>query len=145
MHMCAQTHGRAYVQPPTLAHIYIYTPMYTHVRTYTRTRENFSDCKSAIQHCQTEFHHQSTTIHSYYPITVQSISILTPPSQQHLHKLSASVIVYHPFIIHYHLLQYIHHISATYILLILIHLLIILHHLARIIPSLSNFHYHQSN
>ena len=59
----------------TRAHIHIYT----HVRTYTRTRRNFSDNKSALQHCQTEFHHQSDTIHFCYPITVQSISILAPP------------------------------------------------------------------
>ena len=39
--MCAQTHGCAYVQPHTPTHPYVYTPMYAHVRTYTRTRRNF--------------------------------------------------------------------------------------------------------
>ena len=41
MHMCAQTHGRAYVQSHTPTHPYVYTPMYARVRTYTRTRRNF--------------------------------------------------------------------------------------------------------
>ena len=59
----------------THAHIYIYTPMYTHVRTYTRTRRKFFDIKSVLQHYQTEFHHQSDSIHFYYSITVQTISI----------------------------------------------------------------------
>ena len=47
MLMCAQTHGCAYVQPHTPTHPYVYTPMHTRVRTYTRTRRNFSDNKSA--------------------------------------------------------------------------------------------------
>ena len=65
--MCAQTHGRAYVQPHTPTHPYVYTPMYARIRTYTRTRRKFSDIKSTLQHCQTEFHHQSDSIHFYYP------------------------------------------------------------------------------
>ena len=97
MLMCAQTHGCAYVQPHTPTRPYIYTPMYTHVRTYTRTRRKFSDIKSAIQHCQTEFHHQSDTIHFCYPITVQSISILATHWLRHLYKPSLSDIHYHPF------------------------------------------------
>ena len=78
---------RSYARKPTDAHMssrtYIRAHTYirpcTHVRTYTRTRRNFSNNKSALQHCQTEFHHQSDTIHFCYPITVQSISILAPP------------------------------------------------------------------
>ena len=93
MRMCAQTHGRAYVQPHAPTHIYVYTPMRTHVRTYTRTRRNFSDNKYALQHYQTEFHHQSDTIHFYYLITVQSISILAPHWRRHLYKLSTIVII----------------------------------------------------
>ena len=89
MHICAQTHGRTYVQPHTPTHIYIYTPMYTHVRTYTRTRRKFSDNESVLQHYQTEFNHQSDSTHFYYPITVQSISILAPHWLRHLYKLSA--------------------------------------------------------
>ena len=89
--MCAQTHGRAYVQPHTPTHPYVYTPMYAHVRTYTRTRRNFHDIKSVLQHCQTEFNHQSNTIHFYYPITVQSVSILVPHWLRHLYKPSLSV------------------------------------------------------
>ena len=95
MLMCAQTHGCAYVQPHTPTRPYVYTPMYVHVRTYTRTRENFSDSKTALQHCQTEFNHQSDTIQLYYPITVQSISILIPHWQRHLYKLSTSAINWH--------------------------------------------------
>ena len=93
MRMCAQTHGRAYVQPHTPTHTYVYTPMYTHVRTYTRTRRKFSDNKSALQHCQTEFHHHSNSIHFYYSIAVQSVSILAPHWLRHLYKLSLSVII----------------------------------------------------
>ena len=74
--------------------------MYAHVRTYTRTRRNFSDNKSALQHCQTKFHHQSVTIHFYYPITVQSISILEPHWLHHLYKPLPYVthlpLIYHP-------------------------------------------------
>ena len=79
----------------THTHIHIYTPMYAHGRTYTRTRRNFSDNKSAPQHCQTEFHHQSDNIHFYYPTTVQSISILAPHWLHHLYKLSSSAINWH--------------------------------------------------
>ena len=89
MLMCAQTHGCAYVQPHTPTRPYVYTPMYAHVRTYTRTRRNCSDTKSALQHCQTEFHHQSDSIHFYYPIAVQSI--LAPHWLHTLYKLSSFV------------------------------------------------------
>ena len=71
--------------------------MYAHVRTYTHTRRNFYDNESALHHCQTKFNHQSDSIHFYYPIAVQSISILTPYWLRHLYKLSTSVINYHPF------------------------------------------------
>ena len=100
MHICAQTHGRAYIQPHTPTRTYIYTPMYTHVCTYTRTRRKFSNTKSALQHCQTEFHHQSDTNHFYYPIAVQSVSILTPHWLCHLYKPLPYVthlpLIYHP-------------------------------------------------
>lgn len=78
---------RSYERRPTDAH----TSSRTHLRTYTRTRRKFSDNKSALQHCQTEFNHQSDTIHFYYPIAVQSIFILTPHWLRHLYKLSISV------------------------------------------------------
>ena len=83
-HTSSRTHLRA--------HTYIHpcTHMYAHVRTYTRTRRKFSNNESALQHCQTDFHHQSDTIHFYYPFTVQSISILAPHWLRHLYKLSAS-------------------------------------------------------
>ena len=70
--------------------------MYAHVRTYTRTRRNFSDNESALQHCQTEFNHQSDTIHFYYPTTVQSISILEPHWLRNLYKLSTFVTHFPP-------------------------------------------------
>ena len=73
------------------AHTHAHTHIYAHVRTYTRTRRNFSDNESALQHCQTEFNHQSDTIHFYYPTTVQSISILAPHWLRHLYKLPSSV------------------------------------------------------
>ena len=96
---------RSYARKPTDTHTsrrtppraYTYTPMYTHVRTYTRTRRNFSDNKSVLHHYQTDFHHQSDTIHFYYPITVQSIPILAPHWQRHLYKLSTSVIICYTF------------------------------------------------
>ena len=94
--MCAQTHGRAYVQPHTPTHPYVYTPMYAHVHTYTRTRKKFSDIKSALQHCQTELYHQSDSIHFYYPIAVQSISILAPHWLHTLYKLSSFVTHFPP-------------------------------------------------
>ena len=90
----------------THAHIYIYTPMYTHVRTYTRTRRKFFDIKSVLQHYQTEFHHQSDSIHFYYSITVQSISILAAPSVQ-------TISICHHLIHIYHLLLTITQLSAT--------------------------------
>ena len=111
------------------AHTHAHTHIYAHVRTYTRTRRNFSDNKSALQHCQTEFNNQSDIIHFYYPIAVQSISILAPHWLRHLYKPSASIthlpsiiihsepspnnppLVCYPFLIH----------------------LITLHHLARVI------------
>ena len=65
--------------------------MYAHVRTYTRTRRNFSDNKSALQHYQTELNHQSDIIHLCYPTTVQSISILAPHWLRHLYKLPSFV------------------------------------------------------
>lgn len=71
--------------------------MYAYVRTYTRTRRNFSDNESALQHYQTVFHHQSDAIHFYYPIAVQTISILEPHWLCHLYKLSASDIICHSF------------------------------------------------
>ena len=94
--MCAQTHGCAYVQPHTPTHPYVYTPMYAHVRTYTRTRRKFSDIKSTLQHCQTEFLHQSDTIHFYYPIAVQSVSILEPHWLRNLYKLSTFITHFPP-------------------------------------------------
>ena len=94
--MCAQTHGCAYVQPHTPTHPYVYTPMYAHVRTYTRTRRKFSDIKSALQHCQTKFPHQSYTIHFYCPIVVQSISMLPLHWLCHLYKLSEFVTHFPP-------------------------------------------------
>ena len=75
--------------------------MYTRVRTYTRTRRKFFDIKSVLQHYQTEFHHQSDTIHFYYPIAVQSISILAPHWLCHLYKLLTSDIICCTFTIHY--------------------------------------------
>ena len=104
--------------------------MYTHVRTYTHTRRNFSNNKSALQHCQTEFHHQSDTIHFYYPITVQSISILAPHWLRHLYKPLPYVthlpLIYHPFAIIFYL-------PTIYQLLVTHPSLITLHHLARVI------------
>ena len=79
-----------------VAHTHAHIRIYTHVRTYTRTRRKFSDTKSALQHCQTEFHHQSDTIHFYYPIAVQSISMLAPHWLHHLYKLSATIVIWHP-------------------------------------------------
>ena len=70
--------------------------MYAYVRTYTRTRRIFSDNKSALQHYQIEFNHQSNIIRFYYPITIQSISILAPHWLRHLYKLSSYTINYHP-------------------------------------------------
>ena len=70
--------------------------MCTHVHTYTRTRRKFSDNKSALQHCQTDFHHLSDTIHFYYPIAVQSISILAPPL---IVPSVQTVIICHSFIV----------------------------------------------
>ena len=122
--------------------------MYAHVRTYTRTRRNFSDNKSAIQHCQTEFHHQSDTIHFYYPIAVQSISILAPHWLRHLYKLSSTDIHYHP-------LSSIRNYCPTIHRLLIIHSIICIansHTLLPIIsnspsthhiPSLSDFHSNQ--
>ena len=97
--MCAQTHGCAYVQPHAPTRPYVYTPMYAHVRTYTHTRMSFSDNKSALQHYQTEFHHQSDTIYFYYPLTVQSVSILEPHWLRNLYKL-LSFITHFPLIYH---------------------------------------------
>ena len=99
MLMCAQTHGCAYVQPHTPTHPYVYTSMYAHVRTYTRTRRKFSDSKSALQHCQTEFHHQSDSIHFYYPFAVQFIFILAPHWLRNLYKLP-SFVAHFPLIYH---------------------------------------------
>ena len=123
----------AYTSSRTHTRTYIYTPMYAHVRTYTRTRRNFSDNKSALQHYQTDFHHQSDTIHFYYPITVQSISILKPHWLRHLYKLLSSVThllhIYHPLPPirdHY---PTIHHLSIIYHLISLHHLTHIIFHL----------------
>ena len=128
MLMCAQTHGCAYVQPHTPTHPYVYTPMYAHVRTYTRTRRKFSDIKSTLQHCQTEFLHQSDTIHFYCPIAVQSVSLLAPHWLRNLYKLSAFVINYHPLTIIFKL-------SSDHISLIPIHLIIIIHNLEQSIHT----------
>ena len=116
----------------THAHIYIYTPMYTHVRTYTRTRRKFSDIKSTLQHHQTEVNHQSDTIHFYYSITVQSISILAAPSVQ-------TVIIYHSSAIHYHPFETISQQSAARLLLISHPSHISPSSRARHIPSLYDF------
>ena len=89
--MCAQTHGCTYVQPHTSTRTYIYTPTHARVRTYTRTRRKFSDNESALQYYQTEFHHQSVSIHFYCPMAVQSVSTLAPHWLRHLYKPSASV------------------------------------------------------
>ena len=130
--MCAQTHGCAYVQPHTPTHPYVYTPMYAHVRTYTRTRRKFSDIKSALQHCQTEFNHQSDTIQFYHPIAVQSISILAPHWLRYLYKLSLSLIHYHPFrtitqpfAIHLSFISHCHLISLHHLTHIIFHLYLI--------------------
>ena len=93
------------------AHTHAHIHIYTHVRTYSRTRRKFSDNKSALQHCQTEFHHHSNSIHFYYPITVQSVSILAPHWLRHLYKLLSSTIICYTFTIHYHPLQSIHQLS----------------------------------
>ena len=136
MLMCAQTHGCAYVQPHTPTHTYVYTPMYAHTRTYTRTRRSFSDTKSAFQHCQTEFHHHSDTIHFYYPITVQTnlywnhIDCIICTNCCHL----SSIITHLPFISNY--LPTIHHhssISITHLSIYLPFIITVSHHLARII------------
>ena len=87
--MSSRTHPRA----PT----YIHPCASMHVRTYTRTRRKFSDSKSAIQHCQTKFHHQSDTIHFYCPIAAQSLSILAAPSVQTISICHSFTIHYHPF------------------------------------------------
>lgn len=114
---------------------------YAHIRTYTRTRRKFSDIKSVLQHCQTEFHHQSDTIHFYYPITVQSISILAPYWHHHLYKPSLSVIIFHSF-------TTIFQLSANYSSLTHLPIRFPSHHnppssRARHIPSLSDFHSNQ--
>ena len=92
-HMSSRTHPRT----PTYIRPCMHT--YAHVRTYTRTRRKFSDTKSALQHCQTEFHHQSDSIHFYYSITVQSVSTLASHWLRHLYKLSASTNICHSFTI----------------------------------------------
>lgn len=97
--MCPCTYARrptdAHTSSRTHPRTHTYIHPYTHVRTYTRTRRKFSDTKSALQHYQTEFHHQSDSNHFYYPITVQSVSILAPPSIHYLYKASESVIIYY--------------------------------------------------
>ena len=85
---------RMCIRPAARTHAHIH--IYTHVHACTRTRRKFSDTKSALQHFQTEFNHQSDTIHFYCPITVQSISILAPHWLRHLYKLSASVNICRP-------------------------------------------------
>ena len=81
------------------AHTHAHIHIYTHVRTYTRTRRNFSDNKSALQHCQTEFIINPT------PFTSIIQSLYNPyPYWHHIgcdictncQHLSSSVIHLHP-------------------------------------------------
>ena len=106
---CARRPTDAHMSSRT--HPHVYTPMYAHVRTYTRTRRKFSDIKSTLQHCQTEFLHQSDTIHFYYPIAVQSISILAPHWLHTLYKLSSFVTHFPPI---YHSLAIIFQLSVNH-------------------------------
>ena len=88
---------RTRIRPAAHTHAHIH--IYTHVRTYSRTRRKFSDNKSALQHCQTEFHHHSNSIHFYYSIAVQSVQ---------------TVVICHLSDIHYHPLAIVSQLSANY-------------------------------
>ena len=130
------------------AHTHAPLRIYAHVRARTHVyahAKKFSDIKSALQHYQTEFHHQSDSIHFYYPITVQFIYILEPHWQRHLYKLSLFVthfpLIYHSLSHIYINLQTIYHsftshLSPIHFQFPHISPLSRTHH----IPSLSDFH-----
>ena len=118
--------------------------MYAHVRTYTHARRKFYDTKSALQHYQTKFHHQSDkqslllsnrcTIHINIGTTLAAPSVQTVIICQHL----SSSVTHLPSTFQ---------LSANHLSFIS-HLLISIHHLAHIIFHLylmSNSTHHPIN